>query len=151
MKKAVILFGLLSSISFSAQQTAVTNPTTIQNITEIPNYSELVKKKINLKDVVITADTPPEFPGGFNVFKQKYFEGMPTVNLKQHQKLDTRIYFVVEKDGYVRNIAALGSDKKHVEAAELGIKRIFTRWKPATSNGKPVRYLYTFPLSARKY
>ena len=151
MKKAILLLGLFSSVCIFAQD-VVDNKNAIENnITEIPNYGELVKKKINLKDVVVSADTPPEFPGGFNVFKQKYFEGMPTINLKQHQKLDTRIYFVVEKDGYVRNIAALGSDKKHVEAAELGIKRIFTRWKPATLNGKPVRYLYTFPLSARKY
>lgn len=150
MKKAIFLLGFSLGTFIYAQET--TNKDAIENnISEIPNYSELIKKKINLKDVVTAADTPPEFPGGFNVFKQKYFEGMPTVNLKQHQKLDTRIYFVVEKDGYVRNVAALGSDKKHVEAAELGIKRIFTRWKPATKNGKPVRYLYTFPLAARKY
>jgi len=150
MKKAIFLLVLSLGTSIYAQETA--NKNTIENnISQIPNYSELAKKKINLKDVVTSADTAPEFPGGFEVFKQKYFEGMPTVNLKQNQKLDTRIYFVVEKDGYVRNIAALGSDKKHVEAAELGIKRIFTRWKPATIGGKPVRYLYTFPLSARKF
>lgn len=151
MKKAIILLGLFFCVSISGQQTVDNKNTIENNISEIPNYNELVKKKINLKDVVTTADTAPEFPGGFKVFKQKYFDGMPTVNLKQHQKLDTRIYFIVEKDGYVRNIAAIGSDKKHVEAAELGIKRIFTRWKPATKNGKAVRYLYTFPLSARKY
>ena len=150
MRTAVFLIGLFFCTSLSAQEAS--NKNTIENnISEIPNYSELVKKKINLKDVVTTADTAPEFPGGFNVFKQKYFEGMPTVNLKQNQKLDTRIYFVVERDGYVRNVAALGSDKKHVEAAELGIKRIYTRWKPAMKDGKPVRYLYTFPLAARKY
>ncbi len=150
MKKAIFLMGLFFCTSISAQE--VPNKNTIENnISDIPNYNELIKKKINLKDVVTTADTAPEFPGGFNVFKQKYFEEMPTVNLKQNQKLDTRIYFVVEKDGYVRNVAAIGSDKKHAEAAELGIKRIFKRWKPAMKDGKPVRYLYTFPLSARKY
>ena len=150
MKKAFFLLVLSLGTSIYAQEIA--NKNTIENnISEIPNYSELVKKKINLKDVVTSADKAPEFPGGFEVFKQKYFEGMPTVNLKQNQKLDTRIYFVVEKDGYVRNIAAIGSDKKHVEAAELGVKRIFTRWKPAMIGDKPVRYLYTFPLSSRKF
>lgn len=150
MKKAIFLLGLSLGTSIYAQETAHKN-TIENNITEIPHYNELVKKKINLKDVVTSADTAPEFPGGFEVFKQKYFEGMPTVNLKQNQKLETRIYFIVEKDGYVRNIAAIGSDKKHAEAAELGVKRIFIRWKPATIGGKPVRYLYTFPLSSRKY
>lgn len=117
---------------------------------KIPDYTVL-KTKLNLKDVVTEADQKPEFPGGMDAFKRKFFEGMPTIQMKQNQKLSTRLYFIVEKDGYIRNVAAVSDDKKHAEAAELGVKRIFTRWKPAMVGDQKVRYLYSFPLSVRKY
>lgn len=149
MKKTIFLLGFFFSTLFFAQETL--SQDTIKTISNVPNYKELVKKKINLKDAVMVAEKEPEFPGGFNVFKQKFFEAMPTINLKQNQKLDTYIYFIVEKDGYVRNVAAVGSNKKHSEAAETGIKRIPTRWKPAMNGDKPVRYMYMIPLVAKKY
>lgn len=149
MKKTIFLFGIFSNILFFAQEK--NNQDAVQNtIYNSPDY-KILQKKMNMKDVVLFADTKPEFPGGFDVFSRRFFENMPTIDMKQNQKLDTRIYFIVEKNGYVRNVAATGSDKKHIEAAELGVRRIFIRWKPATKDGKPVRYLYTFPLSAKKY
>ena len=118
--------------------------------TEIPDL-EYVKSKIDLKDVVTNADEKPEFPGGMNAFKRKYFESIETLDLKNNEKIDTRLYFIVEKTGYVRNVVAVGTNQKHVEAAELGVRRIFARWKPAKSGGKPVRYLFYFPLMSKKY
>ena len=118
--------------------------------TEIPDLG-YVQSKIDLKDVVTNADEKPEFPGGMIAFKRKYFESIETLDLKNNEKIDTRLYFVVEKTGYVRNVVAVGSNQKHVEAAELGVRKIFARWKPARLNGKAVRYLFYFPLMSKKY
>lgn len=148
MNKIFQLFFVLCSLFAIAQTTK--NDTIIKSIGGIPNY-ELIKTKLNLKDVVVSADTPPEFPGGFAAFNKSFVDGIPTLDLKQNKKLNTHIYFVVEKDGYVRNITAIGSNKKHNEAAELGIKRVTKRWKPALIDGKPVRYLFNFPLVPKKY
>ncbi|HEX7870609.1 MAG TPA: hypothetical protein VF455_10905 [Chryseobacterium sp.] len=112
---------------------------------------EYVKSKIDIKDAVTNADEKPEFPGGMDAFKRKYFESIETLDLKNNEKVDTRLYFVVEKTGYVRNVVAVGSNKKHVEAAESGVRGIFARWKPAKLGGKPVRYLFYFPLTSKKY
>ena len=149
MNKAIFLFAILYGF-FSFAQNQQTKNAVYTSISDIPHYA-LLKTRLKLDDVVIQADQAPEFPGGMSAFQRKFAEKMDNVELKHTQKLDTRIYFIVEKDGYIRNVAAIGSDKKHAEAAELGLKRIFTRWQPATIGGKKVRFLYTFPLSTKKY
>ena len=152
MQKTIFfLFFFFSSLNYAQTTTLEPSSESIYfEIDKIPDY-DILKKKIDLKQVVTKADTLPEFPDGMNAFKKKYFENIETLNLKHNEKLDTRLYFVVEKNGYVRNIAAVGKNKKHAEAAETGIKRIFTRWKPAKLNGEAVRYLFYFPLTSKEY
>lgn len=129
-----------------------TETNTLQNINreDIPDLEEL-KKIMDLKGVFSRADEKPEYPEGIEAFKKKCFDKIETLALKNNEKIDTRLYFIVEKNGYVRNVAAVGSNKKHKEEAELGMARIFERWKPAKLNGEPVRYLYYFPLVSKKY
>jgi len=149
MKKAVFLLGLFFTVLLYAQNSG-TKTTAQKNTSAIPDYA-IVQTKLNLKDVVTNADTIPEFPGGMKVFKRKYFESIETLDVKINEKVDTRLYFIVEKSGYVKNVTAVGTNKKHAEAAELGLRRIFARWKPATINGEPVRYLMYFPLTSKEY
>lgn len=152
MKKAVFLLILFFISNISAQEKSTEKPVQneISDVSGLPDYN-IIKTKLDLKQVVTKADTIPEFPGGMNAFKMKYFESIETLDLKNNEKLDTRLYFIVEKNGYVRSAAAVGSNKKHAAAAELGVKRIFVRWKPAKINGEAVRYLFYFPLATRKY
>lgn len=152
MKKAILLLGIffISHISAQEKNTKANIENTISDVTGLPDYN-IIKTKLDLKGVVTKADTIPEFPGGMKAFKMKYFESIETLDMKNNEKLDTRLYFIVEKNGYVRNATAVGSNKKHAAAAELGVKRIFVRWKPAKINGEAVRYLFYFPLATRKY
>ncbi|MBW7675388.1 energy transducer TonB [Chryseobacterium chendengshani] len=148
MKKTVF-FLLFFTTLFSAQTSG--SKTVVQkNGPAIPDYA-ILQTKMSLKDVVTNADTAPEFPGGLKVFKRKYFESIETLDVKIKEKVDTRLYFIIEKSGYVRNVTAIGSNKKHTEAAELGLRRIFARWKPATIKGEPVRYLMYFPLTSKEF
>lgn len=149
MKHLLIVFSILFSAAFSAQETSA-KPAEPTSVGQLQEYGTLAKK-MNLKDAVLSADVKPEYPGGFGAFGRKFAENMETVKLKNNEELDTKLYFIVEKDGYIRNAMAIGTNKKHVEAAEAGIKRVFERWKPAQKNGKPVRYLYIVPLFSKKY
>ena len=124
--------------------------TTISDVSGLPDY-EVIKNKLDLKQVVTKADTIPEFPGGMDAFKRKYFENIETLDLKKNEKLDTRLYFIVEKNGYVRNVTAVAKNKKHAAAAEQGMRKIIVRWKPAKLNGEAVRYIFFFPLMNKKY
>lgn len=124
--------------------------TTITDVSGLPDY-EVIKNRLDLKQVVTKADTIPEFPGGMDAFKRKYFENIETLDLKKNEKLDTRLYFIVEKNGYVRNVTAVAKNKKHAAAAEQGMRKIIVRWKPAKLNGEAVRYIFFFPLMSKKY
>jgi protein TonB len=152
MKKTFFLLGLFFTSLAFAQETATKNPVqnTVSDVSALPDYN-IIKTKLDLKQVVTKADSLPEFPGGMNAFKRKYFENIETLDLKQNEKIDTRLYFIVEKNGYVRNVTAVAKNKKHAEAAEQGVRRIFARWKPAKVNGEAVRYLFYFPLTSKKY
>lgn len=140
-----------SSLVFSQNtEEKKTVQTTISDVSGLPDY-EVIKNKLDLKQVVTKADTIPEFPGGMDAFKRKYFENIETLDLKKNEKLDTRLYFIIEKNGYVRNVTAVSKNKKHAEAAEQGIRKIFVRWKPAKLNGEAVRYIFFFPLMSKKF
>lgn len=119
------------------------------NISDIPNY-EILKTKMKLDDVVTIADKAPEFPGGMEAFHRKFAQNMDIIDVNS-DKINTKIYFIVEKNGYVRYVTALGDDKKHSQAAEVAMRRMFIRWKPAIINNEPVRFLYSFPLALKKY
>jgi hypothetical protein len=142
MKKILFFLGLFFSISLFAQ-------TEFNSVSELPDYAVL-KTKMKLDDVVTKADTPAEFPGGMEVFKKKFAESMDVIDVKT-KKINTRVYFIVEKTGYVRFVTATGNDPKHSKAAEVAVRRLFVKWKPANIKGEPVRYLYTFPLTLKKF
>ncbi|ALR32053.1 hypothetical protein ATE47_16685 [Chryseobacterium sp. IHB B 17019] len=141
MKKIILFLGLFLSVSVFAQE--------FSSVTQLPDYAVL-KTKMKLDDVVTKADTAPEFPGGMDTFKRKFAESMDVIDVKS-SKINTRVYFIIEKTGYVRYVTATGDDKKHSQAAEVAVRRLFVKWKPATINGEPVRYMYTFPLTLKKY
>ncbi|MDR6404955.1 MULTISPECIES: energy transducer TonB [Chryseobacterium] len=141
MKKIILFLGLFLSVSVFAQE--------FSSVSQLPDYAVL-KAKMKLDDVVTKADTAPEFPGGMDTFKRKFAESMDVIDVKS-SKINTRVYFIIEKTGYVRYVTATGDDKKHSQAAEVAVRRLFVKWKPATINGEPVRYMYTFPLALKKY
>ncbi|AZB31310.1 hypothetical protein [Chryseobacterium balustinum] len=152
MKKAFFLMVLSFSSLVFAQNTEEkkTVQTTISDVSGLPDY-DVIKNRLDLKQVVTKADTIPEFPGGMDAFKRKYFENIETLDLKKNEKLDTRLYFIVEKNGYVRNVTAVAKNKKHAAAAEQGMRKIIVRWKPAKLNGEAVRYIFFFPLMSKKF
>jgi len=144
MKKLFFFLIALLSITVFGQKTETkTDSPTITDYT-------FLKSKMKMDDVVTKADKAPEFPGGMEAFHRKFAENMDIIDVKTN-KINTRVYFIVEKNGYIRYVTATGDDKKHSAAAETAIRRMFVKWKPATINNEPVRYLYTFPLSLKKY
>ncbi|WP_326981470.1 hypothetical protein VUJ46_14600 [Chryseobacterium sp. MYb264] len=148
MKKVLIFLVLQFSI-LAFTQTAETYIPEFSSVKNIPDYG-ILRTKMKLSDVVTKAEISPEFPGGTEAFKRQFAEKMDVIDVKSDQ-INTRVYFIVEKNGYVRFVAATGDNKKHSQAAEVAVRRLFVRWKPATNNGEPVRFLYTFPLTLKKY
>lgn len=86
------------------------------------------------------------FPGGANEFRNlisKNFR-IKKVKIKGLAKCD--ITFVVDRDGTVTDIKAIGENESFNQEAIRAISKIKTKWSPATINGTNVRYRYKVPL-----
>lgn len=109
---------------------------------------EEVKKVVDCNTLVFVVTKQPEFPGGLSEFRKKFSENFDTSALvASNTTLKTTIYFVVEPDGSVNKIKAIGADEKFNREAERTLKAINTKYDPAQVNNIAVRYLMRFPLN----
>lgn len=141
MKYLILIFTCISFLAYSQEKEPFNN-----DVTKIPNYS-YIKTKIDLSNIPPVIDKAPEFPGGINTFRNKFTQKVSFFNVKSEpgQTLTTKVYFIIERDGTISNVFAIG-DKKYSEAVEKAIKKIKDTWSPAIANGEPVRFLFTWPL-----
>lgn len=91
-------------------------------------------------------EVKPEFPGGMAKF-YKYVGS--NYRAPDEEGLKGKIYvtFVVEKDGSLTDIKVLrdigyGTGKEAIRVLERS-----PRWNPGVQNGKPVRVLYSLPIT----
>lgn len=109
---------------------------------------EDVKKVVDCSSLTFVVMKQPEFPGGMNEFRKKFSENFDATPLKASDAaLKTTIYFVVEPDGTVNRIIAVGDNDELNKEAERTIKSINAKYEPAQVNNMAVRYLMRFPLS----
>lgn len=110
---------------------------------------EEVKKVVDSNSLTFVVMKQPEFPGGLSEFKKKFTDNFDTLSLKDsiNGAVKTTIYFVVENDGSVNRIKAVGNNEHFNREAEKAVKAINTKYEPASVNNTPVRYLMRFPLS----
>ncbi len=109
---------------------------------------EEVKKVVDCNSLTFVVMKQPEFPGGMNEFRKKFSENFDTTPLKvSNATLKTTIYFVVEPDGNVNRIKAVGDNEDFNKEAERTIKSMNAKYEPAKVNNMAVRYLMRFPLS----
>lgn len=116
----------------------------------LEDVPEEVKKIVDCSSLTFVVMKQPEFPGGMNEFKKNFSGNFDTTPLKvSNATLKTTIYFVVEPDGNVNRIKAVGDNEDFNKEAERTIKSMNTKYEPATVNNLAVRYLMRFPLSMR--
>ena len=109
---------------------------------------EDVKKVVDCSSLTFVVMKQPEFPGGMNEFRKKFSENFDATLLKASDAtLKTTIYFVVETDGTVNRIIAVGDNDEFNKEAERALKSIKTKYAPAKVNNLVVRHILRMPLS----
>ena len=109
---------------------------------------EDVKKVVDCSSLTFVVMKQPEFPGGMNEFRKKFSENFDATPLKASDAtLKTTIYFVVETDGTVNRIKAVGDNDEFNKEAERALKSIKTKYAPAKVNNLVVRHILRMPLS----
>jgi protein TonB len=105
------------------------------------------------KDVKIVEDNTvysavevrPDFPGGI----QKFYEFVSKNYRAPEEDVKGKVYiqFVVEKDGTLTDIKVMRDLGYGTGAEAIRVLKKSPRWKPGVQNGRPVRVLYSLPIS----
>ena len=128
--KNILLLSFCFMAAFSFGQTKVDS-----NTIEI--------RKIDTKDY-----TRATFPGGNDVFTKLVYSkfNYSTIDESSDELQRTTIEFIVEKDGTLTNIKAIGTNERLNNEGIRIVKSITEKWQPATLNGEKVRMKFKQPI-----
>lgn len=91
-----------------------------------------------------------KFPGGEDIFRRKVADAINTELVKVQpgeRSVKTNIIFVVERDGSLSSIKALGSNSSFNNAAINAVKSVKIKWLPAVYKEILVRSRFNLPLT----
>lgn len=126
MKKLIVLFGIFSGVMAYSQTTVKTSD----------------------GEVYEMVDKAAEFPGGIHSFRAEFAKNIDVNKITGKGTFSTEITFVVERDGRISSLKAVGQNQSFNEQAVRAIKKITTKWSAAKVNNVPVRSRYRFPARA---
>ena len=85
-------------------------------------------------------DKDATFPGGLNAFRNIFSQRFNANNVKANARVvKTSISFIVERDGTISSVKAVGQNSSFNWEAINTVKKINIKWKPALINKQPVR------------
>ncbi|MFV5691187.1 energy transducer TonB [Flavobacterium sp. LT1R49] len=91
-------------------------------------------------------EVKPDFPGGMDKFYAYVGKNYQT---PEEEGLKGKVYvtFVVEKDGSLTDIKVIRDIGYGTGKEAIRVLNKCPRWKPGEQNGKPVRVLYSLPIT----
>jgi protein TonB len=96
-------------------------------------------------DVYTSVEVLPRFPGGVEGLMNYLNQNID--NKKAEAPGRINVTFVVEKDGSLSDVHAIGRNTQSKAAEEaIRVTKLSPKWEPGTQNGKPVRVQYTIPV-----
>ncbi|MDY3351549.1 energy transducer TonB [Riemerella anatipestifer] len=107
-----------------------------------------VKPQVSTTEVYTTVDQEAEFSGGgLNGFRSAFQESFDTSVMDGDEgTVSAELTFVVERDGSLTQVKAIGSNSTFNKEAERAAKSIRKKWSPAKVNGEPVRSRFRMPV-----
>ncbi|MDR6159209.1 hypothetical protein QF023_002725 [Chryseobacterium sp. SLBN-27] len=120
------------------------------------NLEDLGRLRIIKTNIAPEAPVPPtvitdkaaDYPGGINELRKEvaglfYLGGV----YSEIKTIKTNVAFIVEKDGTITNVEALGDNFTFNRQAEIALYSVSQKFSPAIVNGNPVRYRFRLPLT----
>ena len=131
MRKIIILMIVTLSGNFYSQ---------VQNASQTESQSQI----INFKKA--------EFPGGEDAYRKelfKYIHGY--IDLQKYAVNGLFVFsFEVDTDGKTKNLSVtprVKNSEMFIDDMLFCMKRVKTKWKPATENGVPVKSIYNLKIN----
>jgi periplasmic protein TonB len=106
------------------------------------------------EEIFTAVEQQAEFPGGMSAFGKYLLKNMKWEsgeNEERPSKLS--IQFVVEKDGTISNFSVETPSKKLDNKIKINLEKVLSKikWKPGKQIGKPVRSIFTIPISCLNF
>ncbi|GIZ09158.1 energy transducer TonB [Flavobacterium sp. UMI-01] len=110
-----------------------------------PKVAQVVEEDTQIYNTA-GIEVKPEFPGGMDKF---YAYVGKNYRAPEEEGLKGKVYvtFVVEKDGSLTDIKVLRDIGYGTGAEAIRVLKKSPRWNPGVQNGKPVRVLYSLPIT----
>jgi TonB family protein len=108
------------------------------------------KKTNQLKGGVYdVVEVLPKFPGGMEAMGTFLSKNIKYPSADREKGLQGKVVaqFVVEPDGSLTNIKVVRAPSTTMGAEAVRVLKMSPKWKPGINNGKPVRTVYTIPVS----
>lgn len=86
-------------------------------------------------------------PKGAAAFKKEISNNFYGANINAKGSISCEITFVIERDGSIREVKAIGENERFNNQAILAIYLTEDKWEPARIDGYPVRYRFRIPLT----
>ena len=104
---------------------------------------------IDGKKTVIYSSIEKEavFSKGNAEFQRLIAENFRLKKIRANSLITCEIKFIVEKDGTLSNITAIGENESFNKEAIRAVTKIKEKWIPATINGQAVRERFKIPLT----
>ncbi|MCI3938771.1 energy transducer TonB [Chryseobacterium aahli] len=137
MRKLILFSTVLFSYFANAQEVAGT--------TELEEVN-LKKYKTEIFNVV---EKPAEFPKGLLTFRELFAKKFKERKVISNGEEKCELTFVIQKDGTLTEIKAIGNNESFNNEAIRAISKIKEKWIPAEINGNKVRYRFRLPLTMK--
>lgn len=109
------------------------------------------KSDVKDKDLYTMANIEklPEFPGGLTEFYKFIGKKFKMPAEAQKNKLEGKAYmqFIIEKDGSLSDIKTLQDPGYGIGDEATRVLKLSPKWTAATQEGKPVRVMYSLPIT----
>jgi hypothetical protein len=111
--------------------------------------TDSVKKQDKIVHSLPEVDKEPEFPGGIEKFYQFIGENFKLSKTADDAKLKGKIYttFIIEKDGSLSDIKVTLDIGYGTWKEAVRVLKLCPNWNPGTINNKPVRTMYSLPIT----
>ena len=109
------------------------------------------KADVKEKELYMIADIEktPEFPGGIAEFYKFVGKNFKTPDAAVKDKFEGKAYmqFIIEKDGTLSDIKTVKDAGYGIGDEIIRVLKLSPKWTAATYQGKPVRVMYSLPIT----
>lgn len=100
-------------------------------------------------EIFTIVENMPEFPGGNMALEAFLAKNIvyPDKAVKYDIQGIVYVSFVIDKEGYVRNVKILRGIGGGCDEEAVRVVKLMPKWKPGTQNGKPVNVLFNMPFT----